>query len=571
VDTKSPDEASVALRQYLVYVNPAGPGYTLTAGKEFAFRIGFAVAPNRLPHPRWRDLRMFIWIGDEKHPYPSNEEIVTAARLGFTLFQMHRLGTPGEPRPPVGELDRVLRTVRDAGMLFIWTANADLLYASAEGVKTLRAEGKWPLWQGFNYGGRYKAAMDSYCDLLSTCLASPNGLAEYRLACKTRMLQKYPVDGMYIDDNLAYANCPLGKEHGHPEKVYDCLIELHEMNWRRRQLLLSKCPHAVLVDHCSRAFVLPVISAFDVHLYGEGDSFASVENYWSTVGSVKNMPAQGCLYPGDSETTRCGTEIAYAFDLLTGGGQYCYLDWRLWPKKFPYAAGAKAIEPLFVKTYNLAQFYFGMYESTPYYFARSAEIFSTTTPGTYATLYENTTWNECLVAVANTGMAATNTTIVFHQMKNIPALAGEQLFAVYDVGLRSVRIAQGSSVANLFTNLHVGPSQVRLFSVRGTPREALYHLWGGKRISEAWDRPHNKLSLQIHGPAGLEERVVLGSDGRGVKHVTVDGRPAEFFVDPRRKVIHGIVKFGTRPISIEVVATPDDTGRLSEAPIPPTN
>ncbi len=53
----------------------------------------------------------------------------------------------------------------------------------------------------------------------------------------------YGVDGMYIDDNLAYANCTLWKEHRHPQKVYDCLIELHEMNWRRRQLLHERCPH----------------------------------------------------------------------------------------------------------------------------------------------------------------------------------------------------------------------------------------------------------------------------------------------------------------------------------------
>ena len=81
----------------------------------FTFRVGIAIAPNRLPHPRLHDLRMFIWIGDAKNPYPTDREIVDAARLGYTLFQMHRLGTPGEPRPPQGELQRVLETVHRFG------------------------------------------------------------------------------------------------------------------------------------------------------------------------------------------------------------------------------------------------------------------------------------------------------------------------------------------------------------------------------------------------------------------------------------------------------------------------
>jgi len=154
---------------------------------------------------------MFIWVGDEKYPYPSDEEIQTAARLGFTLFQMHRLGPPGAPRPPAEELDRVIKTVHDAGMLFLWTANADLQYANAPAVVALQAEGKWRRWQGFNYGGAYKASMDAFCNTLATCLASPNGLADYRIECKKRMLERYSVDGMYIDDNLGYANCPLGR------------------------------------------------------------------------------------------------------------------------------------------------------------------------------------------------------------------------------------------------------------------------------------------------------------------------------------------------------------------------
>ena len=252
-----PNRVLTTLTQHLVRIGPNADPYVLRAGTEFTLRVGISIAPNRLPHARRRDLRMFIWIGDDKHPYPTDQEIEDAAHLGYTLFQMHRLGNPGEPRPPAKELDRVIKTVHDYGMLFLWTANADLMYACADGVEDLRASGKWDLWRGFNYGGRYTASMDAYCDLPATCLASPNGLAEYRLECIERMMDRHEVDGMYIDDNLAHGNCTLAKEHKHPRAPYDSLIELHEMNFRRRQLLRRKCPHAVLVDHC-----LPVILLF---------------------------------------------------------------------------------------------------------------------------------------------------------------------------------------------------------------------------------------------------------------------------------------------------------------------
>ncbi|MEA3366423.1 MAG: hypothetical protein U9Q79_12355, partial [Candidatus Hydrogenedentes bacterium] len=393
VEHRETGDASVVLKQHIVRIDGGGEAFIVRAGESFTFRTGLAVAPNRVPHPRWRDLRMFIWIGDGKHPYPTDDEIRAAARLGFTLFQMHRLGTPGIPRPPAEEFNRVLKTVHEAGMLFIWTANADLMYANAPGVQVLREAGDWSQWQGFNYGGRYTAPMDPYCDLVATCLASPKGLGDYRMDTIAQMLDKYPVDGMYIDDNLPYANCTLWKEHGHPEKVYDCLIELHDVNWRRRQALLAKAPHAVLIDHSSHGFILPSISAFDCHLFGEGYSFPSVESFWVRYGSYHNQPAQGCLWAGDSEGTRCGAELAYAYDLLTGGGQYSYLDWRLWPEKFPYASGVTADEVLFVETFNSAQHYFGMYESEPYYFATAQDRFETSTPNTYATVYHSRTWN----------------------------------------------------------------------------------------------------------------------------------------------------------------------------------
>lgn len=553
VDSTADSESILGLHQHIIHVGSNGTPYTLRAGETFKFRVGLAIAPNRLPHPRWRDLRMFIWVGDDKFPYPSDVEIWAAARLGFTLFQMHRLGPPGEPRPPAEELDRVIKTVHDAGMLFIWTANADLQYAHAQPVVNLVAGEKWNQWQGFNYGGKYKASMDAFCDTLATCLASPNGLADYRIECKKRMLDRYAVDGMYIDDNLAYANCTLWEEHGHPQKSYDCLIELHDMNWRRRQVLRAKCPHAVLIDHCSQGFVLPVISAFDCHLFGEGYSFPSVEAFRATFGSFKNMYAQGCLFAGDSETTRCGAETAYAFDLLTGGGQYCYLDWRLWPQKFPYASGVNRYEPIFVKTYNIAQYNFGLYECDPL-----AEL-ETTLPGTYGALYHNRVWNESLVVLANMNKTAAACSLAY------PAAPGQSLgspasFVVYDIHQRRAVLVSGDQDRDPFSDMQLRPFQVRLLHMRKAPERAPFHQWGGKRISEHWDASTRKLSLRVYGPTGLDDWVILGTGGNTLGQVSVDARPAEFFADPERGLVYGKVTFRREPILLETIAVPDADG-----------
>ena len=109
----------LVLSQYLVHMASGDKPYVLKAGETFAFRVGISVAPNRLPHPRAHDLRMFVWIGDAKFPYPTDEEIADVAKLGFTLFQLHRAGTPGEPRPPAGEAARVAKTVHACGMFFL--------------------------------------------------------------------------------------------------------------------------------------------------------------------------------------------------------------------------------------------------------------------------------------------------------------------------------------------------------------------------------------------------------------------------------------------------------------------
>ena len=383
------------------------------------------------------------------------------------------------------------------------------------------------------------------------------------------MMDRYKVGGMYLDDNLAYANCTLWKEHGHPQKVYDCLIELHEMNWRRRQLLRAKCPHVVLIDHCTTAVVLPVICDFDAHLYGEGYSLSSVERYWAQFGSVQNMYAQGCLWAGDTEGERCATEVAYNYDLLTGGGRYTYTDWRLYPEKFPYASGVTRDEPPFVKAYNLAQYYFGMYESTPYYFAESADLFSTSAPLTYAAIYHNDVWKDCLVAVANMNAEAKETSLAIRLPERL-GLRQDGSYLLFDVKERKCRRIDGSRLGKEgIGSIRVPGRGLKLFCLREPPGDRPFHLWGGKRISEQWDAKSKTLTLELHGPLGLEDELFLGVGGGPVAAVKVNGKPRQFSWDPTQKVVHGKVTFGSDPIRVEAICASATGATLPERPTAP--
>ena len=128
----------------------------------------------------------------------------------------------------------------------------------------------------------------------------------------------------------------------------------------------------VLVSHNSRGFILPTVCDFDALLYGEGYSFGSLDDYWNYYGFARSIPAQGMIWPGDDEAARCPASLVYNYDLLTGGGQYTQIDWRLFPRKFPYAKGVTDREPLYARAYNLAQYYFGLYESKLWCFADAA-------------------------------------------------------------------------------------------------------------------------------------------------------------------------------------------------------
>jgi hypothetical protein len=561
------DRTAVSLVQHVVHEGAAGKGYLLKANSPFTFRVGISIAPNRLPHRRLHDLRIFAWIGDDKHPYATDEEIFNIAQMGFTVFQMHRLGNPGEPRPPAGELDRVIKTVHQSGMLFIWTANVDYQYASAPGVRDMKAKGKWPLWETIP-GSVYTDPVDKYCVLDATCVGSPNGLAEYRLACDTKMMDRYRVDGMYLDDNLAYPACVHWKEHGHPQVPYDCMIELHEMNWLRRQLLRQKCPHAVLADHCSWAVFLPVICDFDVHLFGEGYDLPPLETHWARFGVIKSLNAQGGHWPGGKESERCTTSAAYNYDLLTGGGQYWYIDWRLYPQKFPYSSGVTKEEPLFVKAYNLAQYYFGRYESRSYCFDESAGLFATSAPSTYAAIYRNDVWKDYLLVLANMSADAKETSLVLQSPERL-GIKPDGSYLLLDVISRKSRHLPAKELRDQgIAKVQVPGRGMKLFYLRQLPHDGPCHLWGGKRISHTWDARSGKLTFEVQGPPGLEETVLIHVGENSVSEVRVSGKQSPFFLDSAERVVHGRVAFERDPVLVEVRCPATSNRILPEKAVP---
>jgi hypothetical protein len=339
------------------------------------------------------------------------------------------------------------------------------------------------------------------------------------------------------------------------------------MNWRRRQLLRRHCPHLVLVSHNTRALVLPVLCDFDAALYGEGYSFGSLENYWDNYRPVNSLPAQGMIWPGGQDAARCAASVAYNFDLLTGGGQYCYIDWRLFPKKFSHAAGVTDTEHLYVGTYNLAQYYFGLYESKPYYYADAAGLFVTSTPQTYATIYHNRVWNDWLIPVANMSREPRRTSLEIRAPQAL-GLEAQGDYVLFDTHRRAAKPLKGGGLNAALSDLSIPAESLELFCVRQRPAEGAYHLWGGKRISEAWDGKQRKLTLATLGPAGLQDTLFLGCVNQTIEQVQVGGKREPFFLDAAQGVVHGQVTFTAQPLRVEVFCSANAVNALPERPMP---
>jgi hypothetical protein len=347
------------------------------------------------------------------------------------------------------------------------------------------------------------------------------------------------------------------------------LIELHEMNWRRRELLRRRNPHAVLISHCTKAFVLPVIADFDALLYGEGYSFDSTEDYWKNYAAhLQSLHAQGVLYPGGLDAVRCPAALAYNYDLLSGGGQYCQVDWRLFPAKFPYGAGVTANERAYCQTYNLAQFYFGLHESEAFYFANSGKIFVTTAKQTYASLYHNRTWNEWLIPVAN--MAdQTQTTSLLIQSPEILGIQAREKYLLFDVHRRSAQTVSGNSINMALRDVTIPGQNLQLLTLRKEPARGPFHVWGGKRISETWDAQKRKLVFELHGPTRLRDTVFIRAKKNAIQRIEVAGQPTTFYFDSTNALAHGEVTFTAQPLKIEVFCSSSAAGQLREKSVAP--
>ena len=552
-----PNTAHLVLTQRIARVGDGGTPFTLAANNPFSFRVGLCVTPNRHPHPRRSELRHFTWIGDDRYPYPTNEEIDEVARLGFNVFQIHRLGLIGQPRPPRGELERVVARVHERGMLFILLTLPDLLDAHSPRLQLMKANGTWPQWEANNYGGRYTATMDAYCDYYGTCVGAPNGLADYHIETAAQMLDRFDVDGIYLDDNITQGpNCPHWELHGHPRPGYDCLIEMHEVNWRRRRLLLERRPHMLLVDHCTIGMWLPLLNPFDVHLYGEGHAISTLKDYWNFYGSVKAMNAQGNLWPGGLDGARFATPGAYVLDLLTGGGQYAYIDWRLFTDKFPHGADVLPDEREFVKVLNLAQHYFGMSEAAPFIFADSKAIVSGANPAAAVTAYRNQTWGDLLLVVGNTTNEPLADSIAIHQPQAL-GIDPAADYGVFDVLERRLRRSSASQLNAALKDLPLPANGLRLLHLRPVKDDRPRHVWGGKRIEETWNPATNRLTLRLAGPEGVVDSIFLTPGPNPIAAITVSGKPASFMLSADKSLLHGDVTFATQPLLVEIEVGPN--------------
>jgi hypothetical protein len=67
----------------------------------------------------------------------------------------------------------------------------------------------------------------------------------------------------------------------------------------------------------------------------------------------------------------------------------------------------------------------------------------------------------------------------------------------------------------------------------------------------------------------LQDLVVLHTSGRGIKETTVNGKPAEFSLDPATNLVHGHVTFTAQPIKVEALMSDDGRNKLPEKALPP--
>ena len=235
--------------------------------------------------------------------------------------------------------------------------------------------------------------------------------------------------------------------------MYDCLIELHDMNWRAPTTpsgsdVRTRC---WLITHDGT--FLPVICDFDVHLYGEGYGFA---HGWKRIG----ISSAGCRVRLPRVASGLGTRKVRAVPL----------EWRTTLTCSPAAdntatcAGASGqtsslMRPALRPTnpgscgpITSCSSYFGMYEADPYCFATSKHSSSTTAPHTYAAAYRNRVWGGWLIVLANMAQQPQVTSLRFAALEEL-SLKPDARDALYDVHQRSVQHHDGASLGGGLADL----------------------------------------------------------------------------------------------------------------------
>ena len=144
----------------------------------------------------------------------------------------------------------------------------------------------------------------------------------------------------------------------------------------------------------------------------------------------------------------------------------------------------------------------------------------------------------------------------------------KKTYVLFDVQQRLAKTFKGEALGQGFADLSIRGQSLQLFCLRLAPTNAPFHLWGGKRLSEVWDGKARKLTLAVHGPAGLQDTVFLGGASQGLEQVLVGGKAASFFYDPTQGLAHGHVTFALDPLTIEVLCSQNGTNSLPEKPVP---
>jgi len=175
-------------------------------------------------------------------------------------------------------------------------------------------------------------------------------------------------------------------------------------------------------------------------------------------------------------------------------------------------------------------------------------------------------WNDWLIAVANMDAKEQKTSLNFHSPQML-GISPQKDYSLFDIHRHFARSVKGDSLDSAFNGIPIPGENLDLFYLREQPADAPFHVWGGKRISERWDVRSRELTLEIHGPPGLQDTIFIAVGRYGIQQVEVAGKPADFLYDPSQGLVHGQVIFTTKPLKIEVRCSPANANTLPGKPV----